>query len=172
MRDSQRGKLYAAENVLHWMYDAAEQTGNPVVTVGGVTVTLPPEAKFACVDSIQAYLDRVCALPAVREAFPALSLSVPTVRHRKGTRKATYQAGTIAIPTDRDGKWAMRELVVLHELAHHFALGDGHGPRFASTYLAVMGAVLGPEVELIGRMVFIDNGVNCTLPKDWRLFAS
>lgn len=167
-RDSQKAKVYSAQNVLHWLYESAEQNGNPVVTVNGVTVTLPPEAKFASVESIQSYVERVLALPAIREAYPALSLSVPTVRHRKGTTKAHYSAGEIAIPTDRGGKWAMRELVVLHELAHHLAILDGHGPRFAATLLTLVGAVMGPEIELIGRMVFDDNGVDAKPPTTWR----
>lgn len=155
MRDSQRSKVYAAQNVLHWVFDSAEKTGNPMVTVNNVTVTLPPEAKFACVDSIQTYVNRVMFMPAV-ESYKRF---VPQVRERKGTTKAHYQAGTIAIPIHRDGKWALREVVVLHELAHHLAPGDQHGPGFVSTFLTLLGVVMGPEVELIARMIFTDNGV-------------
>lgn len=159
-RDGQRKKVYEAENILARMYDRAVESGNPVVSVNGVTVTLPPEAKFGCVNSIQAYINRVLALPAVRQAFPALSLSVPTVRHRQGTTKAHYQMGTIAIPTDRAGNWAMRELVILHELAHHLSPGAQHGATFAAAELTLFGIVLGPEVELLARMLFADGGVD------------
>jgi putative metallohydrolase (TIGR04338 family) len=169
-RDSQKSKVYAAENVISRFYDTATKTGNPVVNVNGVTVTLPPEAKFASVESIQRYVEQVLAMPAIREAHPTMALSVPTVRHRKGTRIAHYQNGEIAIPTDRAGSWAMRELVVLHELAHHLAFGDGHGPRFVSTLLHMMGVVLGPEVELIARMTFADCEVNAVPPADRREF--
>lgn len=163
MRDSQRAKVYAAQNILHWLFDSAVQTGNPCVTVNGVTVTLPPEAKFACVPSIQTYVNRVMFMPGIEE----FKRFTPKVRHRKGTTKAHYQAGTIAVPTDREGSWALRELVVLHELAHHLAPGDQHGPMFVSTFLTLLGVVMGPEVELIGRMVFIDNGVATTpAPKE------
>ncbi len=157
MRDYQRGRLYAAENVLHWFYDTAGQTGNPMVTINGVTVTLPPEAKFASVDSIQAYIDRVLRMPGIRKAFGPVS--PPRVCPRRGATKAHYCAGSIFIPIGMDGKWAQRELVILHELAHHIAAGDGHGPRFADTFLTLLGMVLGPEVELIGRMTFADNAV-------------
>lgn len=172
MRDNQKSKVYASEGAVARLYDTAVQTGNPVVTVNGVTVTLPPEAKFASVESIQSYVERVLALPAIRATYPALSLSVPKVRHRQGTKKAHYCAGEIAIPTDRAGKWAMRELVVLHELAHHLAFRDQHGPRFVSTLLHLLGTVLGPEVELVARMTFIDNEVNVIPPADWREFST
>lgn len=151
MRDFQKSKVYAAQNVMHWLFDTAAETGNPMVTVNNVTVTLPPEAKFACTDSIQSYVDRVVEM--VDSDRPA-----PTVRARKGATKAHYQAGTIAIPLHREGRWALREMVVLHELAHHLA-HDGHGPNFASKFLMLLGVVMGPEAELVGRMVFIDNGV-------------
>lgn len=164
-RDGQRQKVYDAENILARMYDRAVESGNPVVSVNGVTVTLPPEAKFGCVDSIQAYINRVLTIPAVRQAFPALSLSVPTVRHRQGTTKAHYHNGEIAIPTDRGGKWAMRELVVLHELAHHMAPGARHGARFAAAELTLFGIVLGPEVELLAQMLFADGGVDTKVPR-------
>lgn len=156
-KDSQRGRVYEAENALHWLYNGVEQTGNPVVTVNGVTVTLPPEAKFANVDSIQTYVNRVMALPGVVHQFG--HRPPPRVRERRGSTKAHYCAGVIAIPMDRLGKWAQRELVVLHELAHHLAPGDGHGPRFVSASLVLFGAALGPEVELIGRMIYADNEV-------------
>lgn len=160
MRDSQRSKVYAAQNVLHWLFDSTVQTGNPMVTINGVTVTLPPEAKFACLDSIQAYLTKVMHLPPV-EAYKRFT---PVVRQRRSAKKAHYQAGTIAVPIQREGKWAQRELVVLHELAHHLAPGDQHGPMFALTFISLLGAVMGPEVELIARMVFIDNGVKIIPP--------
>jgi putative metallohydrolase (TIGR04338 family) len=155
VRDTQRSKVYSAQNVLHWLFDSAVQTGNPVVTINGVTVTLPPEAKFGCVNSIQTYLNRVMQMPDIAKH----RRFTPTVRERKGTTKAHYQSGTIAIPVHRDGKWAMREMVVLHELAHHLAPGDRHGPGFVAVFLSLLGTVLGPEAELVARMVFIDNGV-------------
>lgn len=160
MRDSQRSKVYAAQNVLHWLYESAEATGNPVVTVNGVTVTLPPEARFACVQSMQDYITKVMHLPPI-EAYKRFT---PVIRERKGTTKAHYQSGTIAIPIHRQGRWAQRELVLLHELAHHLAPGDQHGPTFVSTFLTLLGAVMGPEVELVARMVFIDNGVKTAPP--------
>jgi putative metallohydrolase (TIGR04338 family) len=162
-RDFQRAKVYAAENILARMYDRAAESGSPEVSLHGVTVTLPPEAKFGCVDSVQVYIDRVMAMPTVVAAFGGKS--TPAVRHRQGTRAAHYCNNTIAIPTDRDGRWAMRELVVLHELAHHLAWGDRHGPRFVSSFITLLGLVLGPEIELLARMLFTDGGVQTIPPR-------
>lgn len=156
MRDNQRSKVYAAQNILHWLFDSAVQTGNPMVTVNGVTVTLPPESRFACVDSIQVYVTRVMQMSSIASQYKRFT---PVVRERKGTKKAHYQGGTIAIPLSREGKWAQREMVILHELAHHLAPGAGHGPEFVSAFLTLLGVVMGPEAELVARMVFIDNEV-------------
>jgi putative metallohydrolase (TIGR04338 family) len=158
-RDSQRQRLYDAEHLLAHLYTTAVQIGNPVISVAGVTLTLPPEAKFGSVESVQSYVDRVRALPSLAH-HPRAGIPV-TVRARNGDRKAHYEnaRATIAVPDGRN-RWAMRELVVLHELAHHLAWGDGHGSRFAAAYLDLLGAVLGPETELAQRILFDQHNVS------------
>lgn len=163
-RDSQRQRVYDAENGLRRMYNAAVEIGNPVVTVGGITLTLPPEARFASIESIQSYVDRVRALPSIAANHPRAGIPV-TVRARQGDSRAHYEnaRAVIAIP-DNLGSWAMRELIVLHELAHHLAWGDQHGSRFAAAFLDLLGAVLGPEVELALRVLFDQHQVNYRVP--------
>lgn len=163
-RDSQRQRVYDAEHLLAHFYTTAVEIDNPVITVGGVTLTLPPEAKFGSVESVQSYVDRVRALPSLAH-YPRASISV-FVRARNGDRKAHYEnaRATIAVPDGRN-RWAMRELVVLHELAHHLAWGDAHGPRFAAAYLDLLGAVLGPETELAQRILFDQHQVNYQIKK-------
>jgi putative metallohydrolase (TIGR04338 family) len=159
-RDSQRQKLYDAENSLRRMIDTAVEIGNPVITVAGVTLTLPPEARFASIESIQTYVDRVRALPFIEATYPRAGIPV-SVRARQGDAKAHYEnaRAVIAIP-DNLGSWAMREVIVLHELAHHLAWGDGHGSRFAAAFLDLLGTVLGPEVELAQRIIFDQHEVS------------
>ena len=55
----------------------------------------------------------------------------------------------------------MRELVVLHELAHHLAAGTGpaHGPQFVATFCDLAAAVMGPEVGHVLRVVYTKEGV-------------
>ncbi len=60
------------------------------------------------------------AIPSVRRRWPAAEPLA--VRARRGTTAAHYEydgdLATIAVP-DRHTTWALRELVVLHEIAHH-----------------------------------------------------
>jgi putative metallohydrolase (TIGR04338 family) len=55
----------------------------------------------------------------------------------------------------------MRELVVLHELAHHLDSGGGpaHGPAFVATFCELAAAVMGPEVGHVLRVVYSKEGV-------------
>lgn len=112
-RDHQKSKVYAAESQLQWLRD----NGCDTVELHGVTFQLEPEARFGDLDSIARYVDRVLAMPQLAARF---GRQEPIrVRHRKGHKLAHYEHGTrtIAIHTDGD-RFAMRELVVLHEIAH------------------------------------------------------
>lgn len=157
-RDFQRQRVYDAEAVLRRFYDTAVEIGNPTVEVGGINLTLPPEARFASIESAQTYVNRVLALPALahhsRCAVPV------TIRERNGDFKAHYEVAraVIALPNTL-GSWAMRETVILHELAHHLAWGNGHRERFAAAYLDLLGAVMGPQVELALRITYDDHQV-------------
>jgi putative metallohydrolase (TIGR04338 family) len=71
--------------------------------------------------------------------------------------RAHYERpGTIAVPPA--GRWAMRELVLCHELAHHLTFHSaggghdpGHGRAFVDTYVSLVGLVIGAEVGLLLR---------------------
>jgi putative metallohydrolase (TIGR04338 family) len=90
--------------------------------------------------------------------FPWIEKSRVTVRRRKGITKAHYERATqtIAIP-DQVG-WAMREMVVLHELAHSVSW-DGHGPQFVAANIALLESIMGPEMGRVMRMIYAHNGV-------------
>ena len=126
------------------------------VDVLGVSLTLPPESRFASVDAVQSYADRVLGPGAVR------------VRARAGAGGAHYESGpagpVIAVPAGRDGAWALRELVVLHELAHHAVASTGadgaaHGPSFTAAFVDLAARVMGPEAGLALRIVYTESGV-------------
>ena len=74
-RDTQRSKVYAAEEFVRTLFDRASEHGNRSVEFFGTNLTLPPEARFASVESVQRYVDDVLAL-AVR------SRAVARRRHR------------------------------------------------------------------------------------------
>jgi putative metallohydrolase (TIGR04338 family) len=55
----------------------------------------------------------------------------------------------------------LRELVILHELAHH--LGDDveipHGGAFVGRLLDLVDGIVGPEAALLLRVTMLDVGV-------------
>ena len=166
IRDTQRAKVYAAESFVRTLFDRVAEHGSPVVEFCGTQLTLPPEARFGSVVEVQRYLDQVLALPSVRRKWP---VAAPlTVRARRGATAAHYEyrsgAGIIALPERRTADWAMRELVVLHELAHHLC-GQGsrpqppHGSEFVATMCTVAELVMGAELGHVLRVVYAQNCV-------------
>lgn len=143
MRDSQRQRVYDAEEFLANIYDRVAAAGN-MVNIMGVSLTLPPEAKFASIASVQHYCDQVTDM---------LGVARVQVRSRRGDTKAHYCRGEIAAP-DRGDRWAMRELVVLHELAHHVTgPAHRHSPIFVGVLTDLLSRVMGPEVGLALRLI-------------------
>jgi putative metallohydrolase (TIGR04338 family) len=160
-RDTQRAKVYAAEGFVRTVFDRAGEHGNRVVDFFGTQLTLPPEGKFASAASVQRYVDEVLAHPAVHQRWPGAGAL--TVRPRRGATAAHYERSddnaTIAVPDRRD-TWALRELVVLHEIAHHLSHAEPpHGPEFVATFCELAGAVMGPEVGHVLRVVYAKEGV-------------
>ncbi|MDI9901879.1 TIGR04338 family metallohydrolase [Rhodococcus sp. IEGM 1409] len=162
MRDTQRSAVYEAETLVRTMFDRADERGLRSVEVMGSTITLPVERKFGSVESVQTYCDQLLGLNWVRETWPRATVSV-SVRSRAGNAAAHYSNDVIAVPDDRDGRWALREFVVLHELAHH--LGDpasdeaSHGPEFVDRYTRLVGEIIGPEATFVLRAMFLAGGV-------------
>lgn len=160
-RDAQRAKVYAAEQFVRTLFDRAAEHGDPVVEFFGARLTLPPEARFGSAESVQRYADEVLSHAAVRQRWPA---ATPVrVRARRGVAAAHYErddaGATIAVPEGR-AVWALRELVVLHEIAHHLDGGDPpHGPAFVDTFCELAGVVMGPEVAHVLRVVYAKEGV-------------
>ena len=154
-RDTQRAKVYAAEEFVRTLFDRAAERGNRVVEFFGTQLTLPPEGRFASVAAVQRYVDEVLAHVGADRPL--------TVRARRGVTAAHYQrlddGATIAVP-DRRSTWALRELVVLHEIAHHLSDAEPpHGPEFITTFCGLADAVMGPEVAHVLRVVYAKEGV-------------
>ncbi len=160
-RDRQRKRLYDAENLVHRIFDRSAEF--PVVEVAGSRLTLPVERHFAMLESVQAYVDAVLAMPTIRTRWPRAAVPV-VVRERRGQHQADYLrlVAVIAVPLHVDSHaWALRELVILHELAHHLADSDEepHGPGFAERLVALTGIVVGEEAGFLLRTTMWDNGV-------------
>ncbi|SDP39678.1 putative metallohydrolase, TIGR04338 family [Nakamurella panacisegetis] len=158
--DRQRSKVYEAEALVRRILDRS--VDHPIVDVAGSRLTLPPERKFASLESVQHYVDRVLALNWVAGRWPRAALPI-TVRARAGQERAHYERAScvIAVPLHRGATaWAMREMVVLHEIAHHLAADDesDHGPAFTGRMIDLVDGVVGPEVALLLRVTLLDVG--------------
>ncbi len=162
-RDGQRSKVYAAEQFVRTLFDRGAQHRSRAIDFFGAQLTLPPEGRFGSVESVQRYVDEVLALPGVVQRWPAPGQL--GVRPRRAATAAHYEnregTGVIAVPDRSAADWALRELVVLHEVAHHLCEGDGpaHGPRFVATMCELTTAVMGPEVGHVLRVVYAKEGV-------------
>lgn len=160
-RDFQRSRVYDAEHLVHRIFDRSAEF--PVIEVAGSHLTLPVERRFGSIDAVQRYVEAVLALGWVGRTWARASLPV-TVRERSGAAQAHYQrAGAVmAVPGHRAGSgWALRELVILHELAHHLAPGVeiAHGGLFVDRLLELVDGVIGPEAALLLRVTMLDVGV-------------
>ncbi|MEZ0355971.1 TIGR04338 family metallohydrolase [Mycobacterium sp. ENV421] len=161
-RDSQRSRVYAAEEFVRTLFDRAAQHSSRTIDFFGTQLTLPPEGRFASMPSVQRYVDEVLALPAVTSRWPAPGPL--TVRPRRAATAAHYEnsdgTGVIAVPDRSTADWAMRELVLLHEIAHHLTpQGPAHGPGFVATFCELAALVMGPEVGHVLRVVYAKEGV-------------
>lgn len=154
-RDAQRARVYRAEDAWADRLDAARR-GAVLACVGGSALVLPAERRFGTLDAVDGYCRRVLALPEV--VTLAGALAPPQLRMRRGARSAHWEPpGVVALPVPRLGEpWALRETVVLHELAHHVGelggLSRGHRPPFPAVVLALVRVVLGEEAALALRV--------------------
>ena len=161
LRDFQRSRVYEAEHLVQRIFDRSAEY--PVVQVAGSHLTLPVERRFGSIDAVQQYVDQVLRLRWVRNTWRRASTSV-TVRERAGGAQAHYlRPGAImAVPGHRaNSTWALRELVILHEIAHHLAdsVEIAHGAAFVDRLLTLVDGVIGPEAALLLRVNMVDVGV-------------
>jgi putative metallohydrolase (TIGR04338 family) len=163
--DPQRARVYEAEGVLARMIDRRDDF--PLAEAFGSRIAVPDDRKFGDIDSVQRYVDAVLALRWVRARAPDAAAAPVWVRARAGAARAEYEFATrtIAVPPHRvGGRWAMRELVVLHELAHHLAGEAGHGPAFVEWFVQLADELVGAEAGFLLRSALLDAGVQVTGP--------
>lgn len=159
-RDAQRSKVYAAEEFVRTLFD---RSGTRPLDFFGTQITLPPEGRFGSLAAVQRYVNDVLTLPAICQRWP--EAGELTVRTRRAATAAHYErpgdgAAVIAVPHRAGAEWAMRELVVLHELAHHLCdVEPAHGPEFVATFCELAEKVMGPEVGYVLRVVYAKEGV-------------
>lgn len=153
--------VYAAED----QWSALLDRGG-VVDFFGSRIDVPMQLRFADVPSVQAYVDRVLAVEAVRAAYPDAGPLV--VRASRSRTRARYLPAeqVIELPGEL---WAGRESVVLHETAHHLACSRGipparsssrwHGADFRMAMGVVVSQMLGEPAALLLRAGYDAAGV-------------
>lgn len=159
IRDRRRSAVYAVEE--QWAQQLAR--GGTVEFFGSL-LQVPTERRFADIPSVQRYVDAVLGLIAVVTQWPAAP--GVRVRERAGTGRAHYADDVIALPLRGHvgERWAARESVVLHELAHHLVAHSRpgvapHGPEFCGDLVRLVEIVLGPEAALLLRAGFDGAGI-------------
>lgn len=139
VRDPDKVKVYAAESAyVQWLEPAD---------------TLIDEHRFDSVRDIQSYVDET--LLQVGCVDPC------RVRPGKGNEMAMYHSREKAIVIP-ESAWALRESVVLHELAHHLVgASRGHGLAFRSAHVNLVETVLGHEASKLLQYEYFQRGLKC-----------
>jgi len=158
-KDAQVSRVYKSEELFGRLLDNALEF--PFVQIWGSQIPVPShEKKFGDLDGVRRYVLWLFSTPWMSENYP--DAKAPGVMLRRGDKMAHYQWGTIYVPAvQRGGRWAMREIVVLHEVAHHLTRGvdQSHGTEFTQAFLALVTEYLGEEAGFILKHFYISNEV-------------
>lgn len=159
-RDTLRAKVYAAESQVREAMESAVTAG--AIDFFGSLLPPPVERRFGNLDEVEIYLRDCCVADEFRNLFG--DMSVPQLRDRAGDDQAHYEFDTEMIALPSESEWAMRELVVLHELAHHVVglrrpEAAHHGDYFAAVYCALVHNNLGGAAGLMLRAAFDGQGI-------------
>lgn len=147
-------KVYAAEFIMRDMF--RNSTVSPTVHVHGVTLTLPVERWFGALETVQSYVDAVIDIAQPRYKAP----SCKVIEGRKSLRrKAYWDWKQIVLPQREVTNWAWREIVVLHEVAHHLTPGAEHNEEFCAAYVYLLSEIMGPEAGWLYTVLLADNGI-------------
>ena len=145
------------------------------ISVASSTIVLPLEVRFGSLEAAQRYTDAVRGADTFAATWPRAAAHPLRLRARRGGRSAHYEApGTIALHEPPLGTgWSLRELVVLHEIAHHAATHDlpaepEHGPGYAGAFVSLVGDTMGPETGLLLTTAYAEHGVAVSFGKDTR----
>ena len=153
-------ELYDAETRLTRWVDAG------AVRVDGVSWQPEQDPLFRDVGEVSRFTDQAC---------DRLGVTRVEVRARKGGREAHYEPVVMQIcvpPAEVGGAWALRGLVVIHELAHHLVAvggvqeGGPHGATFRTRLMHAL-EMLGFPVQ--ARLLQVALGAGAAPAQDvWR----
>lgn len=179
MEDPDRKTAYAAEDMVgQWLDAVCPETGQVRVTLeqagGGRVVAYAPEVepRFTRPSEVVGFVDKV--MDRLRQQarqsgtiFRGREQRPVRVAPSSGWKKATYRDGVIFLPErERGGAWALRGLVVLHELAHHLNTGvdgaiiDVHGDGFRTTFMRLLECIGWVEIAAMLRDAYRQVGLD------------
>ncbi len=179
MTDSDQNTTYAAEDMLVAWLDAVDPelgTVNVTLTSSGspkhVTYSPEIEPKFGSPAEVTPFVAKAMKrLEKQAKKYGSNyrgreSKAVRVVSHT-GWKKATYSNGIIRLPgRESGGAWALRGLVVLHELAHHLNTGvngtiiDSHGEGFRRTFVTLLEDLGWTEMSRMLRDAYREVGLD------------
>ncbi len=179
MSDPDQMPTYAAEDlVADWLDAVSPSSGEVHVTLrhpghnGRVIYRPETEPRFGHPREAEAFVSHVMnRLQAQAREFGSnyrrREQRPVRVQQGRGIIKATYQNDVIFLPArERGGAWALRGLVVLHELAHHLNTGvngtiiDSHGEGFRTTLLQLTEDIGWVEIARMLRDAFRESGLD------------
>lgn len=146
MRDTQKSRVYAAEDVLR---------GRASATARRLLLDTPrvPSTGSVTIEACQQYVDHLTQSAWFQRRWGYRHYRV---RH-KAYGKATCSYGSvISVPP-----WARDESVLLHEVAHGLVGGQcaDHGPEFAGVLLALVEHRMGKDAATMLRAAYKDKRV-------------
>jgi putative metallohydrolase (TIGR04338 family) len=160
--DPDKKAVYAAEDQLAAWLDATTPE-RPTVTVDGESHTPEPDPRFTEPAAAGDFVEKVLAhLRDHERTYDGRELLDVGVRPRAGNRMAHYEPATLTIalpPFEVGGRWALRGLVVLHEIAHHLADESSHGPRWRATFLRLLEDLGRPVTAQLLQLAYAQEGL-------------
>lgn len=178
MDDPDQKTTYAAEDlVAAWLDATSPETGEVRVTLTRAgqskVVTFTPEAepRFSTPAEVGPFVQQVLARLKQQSKdfgsnYRGREQKPVEVVASRAFKSAKYSDGWIALPQrERGGAWALRGMVVLHELAHHLNTGDGaiideHGEGFRATFVQLLEDLGWSEIASMLREAYAQVGLD------------
>ncbi|GAB3818871.1 hypothetical protein GCM10028820_21940 [Tessaracoccus terricola] len=190
MEDPEQKLTYAAEDMVAAWLDAVDHESGEVRVVlreglhaRDVTYRPEPELRFSRPAEVTNFVHEV--LTRLRQQAKGFGSNyrgreqadLQVVSHR-GWKKASYRDGFIHLPErEKGGGWALRGLVVLHEVAHHLNTGtqgaiiDNHGEGFRATLIQLLKDIGWVEIATMLRDANQQAGLDRQDPVDDGMLA-
>lgn len=146
-------RIYRMDERVKTLLDAALERDIRVVEIHGSTLYIPLELRFGNIESVQTYIDLTLGKDEIIQRYPKAEIPLQ-VHAMRDNKEPYYRQNKIGLPDHGGGiSPAMREIVVLHEMAHHLG-SSGHSQRFLDAYIDLVEKNMSPSLGLYMRMIY------------------